>query len=86
MKDCFKIRISLVSPNGYSISDRTYKLDDEIEARDKNDIINMIMDKNYFESLKEYEDVLKAISYILQGYEYSTRPIPRQTFFKFKRN
>ena len=74
----FDIKITLVAPNKYNIVEKTFRFATENEARDKLDVILMILDKNYFETNVEYEKTYDAISKILQGYEYSTRPKGRR--------
>lgn len=74
----FKIRISLITPIGTTIKDKTFEFTREVEARDKTDMAMMICDKRYFETLAEYESTVDAVSKVLQGYEYSIRPIGRK--------
>ena len=74
----FDIRISLVSPNGYTIKDKKFRFSTEVEARDKLDVVMMTLDKSYFETYAEYEKTFDAISKILQGYEYSLTPKGRK--------
>ena len=74
----FDIKITLVAPNKYNITERTFKFATEQEARDKLDVILMILDKSYFETYTEYEKTYDAVSKILQGYEYSVRPKGRR--------
>lgn len=74
----FDIKISLIAPNKYAINEKVFKYTTEVEARDKTDVIMMILDKNYFETLSEYERTYDAVNKILQGYEYSIRPKGRR--------
>jgi len=74
----FDIKISLITPNKYPISEKTFRFTQEIDARDKLDVVMMILDKNYFETYAEYEKTYDAISKILQGYEYSLIPKGRR--------
>lgn len=74
----FDIRVSIIAPNGYAIIDRRFKFSTEVEARDKADVILMILDKGYYETYAEYEKTYDAVSKILQGYEYSITPKGRR--------
>jgi hypothetical protein len=74
----FDIRISLVSPNGYTIQDKKFRFANEVEARDKLDVVMMILDKSYFETYAEYEKTYDAVSKVLQGYEFSIIPKGRR--------
>lgn len=77
----FDVRISLKAPNGYTMEDKTFKFTNEVDARDMIDILMMIADRNYYDTLDEYKTTIKAISRILEGYEYSVMAVPR----KYKR-
>lgn len=74
----FDIRVSLKVPNGWNSIDKTFHFNNEIDARDKMDMVLMLLDKNYFDTYDEYEKTINAISLILEGYEYSVRAAPRK--------
>ena len=74
----FKLRISLISPIGTKVDDRTFEFDKELQAKDMLDMVKTILNKYSFETYEEYLATLKAISYILQGYEYAIKPIGRK--------
>ena len=74
----FDIKISLIAPNKYPITEKTFRFATEVEAKDKTDVVMMILDKNYFETYQEYERTYDAVSKILQGYEYSLVPKGRR--------
>lgn len=74
----FKIRVSLTSPIGTKLDDKIYEFDKELQARDINDMIKTIFNKYSFETYDEYLATLEAISKILQGYEYSIKPVGRK--------
>lgn len=74
----FDIKVTLIAPNKYNITERIFRFATEDEARDKLDTILMILDKSYFETYTEYEKTYDAVCKILQGYEYSVRPKGRR--------
>ena len=74
----FDIKISLIAPNKYPIKEKIFKYGTEVEAKDKADVVMMILDKNYFETYAEYDKTYEAVSKILQGYEYSLIPKGRR--------
>ena len=82
----FDIKISLVAPNKYNITERVFRFATEAEARDKLDVVMMILDKGYFETYTEYEKTYDAVSKILQGYEYSLIPKGRRVQTPFNQN
>ena len=75
----FDIKISLVAPNKYNITERVFRFATEDEARDKLDVIMMILDKCY-------EKTYDAVCKILQGYEYSITPKGRRVQTPFNQN
>ena len=74
----FDVRVSLKAPNGWLMKDKTFKFATEVDARDMADILMMIADRNYYDTLEEYQTTLKAVSRILEGYEYSISAQPRR--------
>lgn len=74
----FKIRVSLTSPIGTKLDDKIYEFDKELQARDINDMIKTIFNKYSFDTYDEYLATVEAISKILQGYEYTIKPIGRK--------
>jgi len=74
----FDVRVSLKAPNGWLMKDKTFKFATEVDARDMVDILMMIADRNYYDTLEEYQTTLKAVSRILEGYEYSISAQPRR--------
>lgn len=74
----FKMRISLLSPIATIIDDITFEFDKELRAKDIMDMCKTICNKYSFETYDEYIKTVDAISKILQGYEYSIKPIGRK--------
>lgn len=74
----FKLRISLISPIGTKVDDRTFEFDKEVQARDMLDMCKVILNKYSFETYEEYLATVESISKILQGYEYSIKPVGRK--------
>lgn len=74
----FKMRISLLSPIATIIDDITFEFDKELQAKDIMDMCKTICNKYSFETYDEYIKTVDAISKILQGYEYSIKPIGRK--------
>lgn len=74
----FKIRVSLTTPIGTKIDDRVYEFDSQLQAMDMTDMIKTIMNKYSFETYEEYLATVESISKILQGYEYSIKPVGRK--------
>ena len=74
----FDIKVTLTAPNKFNIAEKIFKFATEVEARDKADVVMMILDKNYFETNAEYVKTYDAVSKILQGYEYSLIPKGRR--------
>lgn len=74
----FKIRISLLTPIGTKLKDKTYEFDKELQAKDICDMCLTMMNKYSFETYDEYLATVEAISKILQGYEYSIKPVGRK--------
>ena len=81
----FDVRISLKAPNGYTMLDKTFKFATEIDARDMCDILMMIADRNYYDTFEEYKDTIKAVSRILEGYEYAISSRPRRKIVQDRR-
>ena len=74
----FKIRVSLTTPIGTKIDDKIYEFNSELQAKDMTDMIKTIMNKYSFETYEEYLATVESISKILQGYEYSIKPVGRK--------
>ncbi len=74
----FKLRISLLSPIATTVEDITFEFDKELQAKDIMDMCKTICDKYSFETYDEYIATVDSISKILQGYEYSIKPIGRK--------
>lgn len=74
----FKIRISLISPIGTKLKDKTYEFEKEVQSRDVYDMCETIFNKYSFETYEEYLKTVDSISKILQGYEYAIKPIGRK--------
>lgn len=74
----FKLRISLISPIGTKVDDRTFEFDKELQARDMLDMCKVILDKYSFETYNEYLATVESISKILQGYQYCIKPVGRK--------
>lgn len=77
-KMSFKIRMSLITPIGTKISDDTFEFDKELQAKDMLDMCKSILNKYCFETYDEYLKTVEAISRILQGYEYTIKPVGRK--------
>lgn len=74
----FKIRISLISPIGTKLKDKTYEFDKEVQSKDMLDMCEVILNKYSFETYEEYLKTVDSISKILQGYEYAIKPKGRK--------
>lgn len=72
------MRISLLSPIATIVDDTTFEFDKELQAKDIMDMCKTMCDKYSFETYDEYIATVDAISKILQGYEYSIRPVGRK--------
>lgn len=74
----FKLRLSLISPIGTKLEDKTFEFDKELQAKDMLDMCKVILNKYSFETYEEYLATVESISKILQGYEYSIKPVGRK--------
>ena len=78
----FKIRISLLSPIGTKLYDKSYEFEKELQSRDMYDMCKVVLDKYSFETYEEYLKTIDSISKILQGYEYAIKPKGRKEVTK----
>lgn len=74
----FKIRISLISPIGTKLKDKTYEFDKELQSKDMFDMAQTIFNKYSFETYEEYLKTVDSIAKILEGYEYAIKPKGRK--------
>ena len=71
------MRISLLSPVATIVDDITFEFDKELQAKDIMDMCKTMCNKYSFETYDEYVATVDAIGKILQGYEYSIKPVGR---------
>jgi hypothetical protein len=74
----FKIRISLITPIGTKLKDKSYEFEREVQAKDMLDMCEVVLNKYSFETYEEYLKTIDSISKILQGYEYAIKPKGRK--------
>lgn len=74
----FKLRLILLSPIATIVDSETFEFDKELQAKDITDMCKTICNKYSFETYDEYVKTVDAISKILQGYEYSIKPVGRK--------
>ena len=55
----FKLRLSLISPIGTKLEDKTFEFDKELQAKDMLDMCKVILNKYSFETYEEYLNVYK---------------------------
>lgn len=72
------MRISLLSPVATIVDDITFEFDKELQAKDIMDMCKTMCNKYSFETYDEYVATVDAIGKILQGYEYSIKPVGRK--------
>lgn len=80
----FKLRMSLISPIATKIDDKTFEFDKELQAKDMMDMCKIICNKYSFETYDEYVKTVQDISRILQGYEYTIKPVGRKPFSRIE--